>query len=104
MIQTFKDDYHAPFDNVFKEKLADYKDTINDLIQIEQGGKYYEPPPMLGMDQFYEQVKVDVQTRINLSFKDNALSSESKGLDIFAWIIYFSFDDPEVGSALYTYS
>jgi len=32
MIQTFKDNYHAPFDNVFKEKLADYTDTIDDLI------------------------------------------------------------------------
>ena len=104
MITTFHDDYVGPFDATYKEKLADYEDTIKELIGIEQGGRYYEPPQMPGMGTFYNELKVDVQKRINLSFKDDALNKETVGLEIFAWIIYFSFDDPQVGSANYAFS
>ena len=35
MIESFHEDYTGPFDAVYREKLADYEDTIKELIAIE---------------------------------------------------------------------
>ena len=57
MIEDFHNDYTGPYDSVFQEKLADYEDTIKELISIEQGGNYFEPPPIIGRGDFYSDVK-----------------------------------------------
>lgn len=35
MVETFHKDWTKPYDAVFREKLADYEDTIKELISIE---------------------------------------------------------------------
>jgi hypothetical protein len=35
LIETFHNDWTKPYDAVFREKLADYEDTIKELISIE---------------------------------------------------------------------
>ena len=62
MIDTFHEDYTGPYDAVFREKLADYEDTIKELIAIEQGGNYFTPPPILGREGFYRDIKDGAET------------------------------------------
>mgnify|MGYP001302362075 CR=1 FL=1 len=66
MIADFHSDYTGPFDAVYRSKLADYEDTIKELISIEQNGNYFEPPKIQGRDSFYESVKNDAKKVINL--------------------------------------
>jgi len=50
MLEDFRDDYTGAYDATFKAKLADYEDTIKELISIEEGSDYFSPPPIEGRD------------------------------------------------------
>jgi|ERR1712166_137058 len=94
MIEDFHNDYKLPYDSVFQEKLADYEDTIKELISIEQGGNYFEPPPIIGRGDFYSDVKTLAATSVSISFGDSALSGKDWGFNLFAWIFYNQNDSP----------
>lgn len=57
MIEEFHEEYVGPFDQEYRQKLADYEDTIKQLIEIEKGGNFYEPPKIEGRDDFYQDIK-----------------------------------------------
>ena len=47
MLEDFKLDYSGPIDSTYYSKEADYRDTIMELIKIEEGGNFYQPPQIL---------------------------------------------------------
>ena len=61
MLEDLRDDYTGAYDATFKAKLADYEDTIKELISIEEGSDYFSPPPIEGRDEFYIDIKNDVK-------------------------------------------
>jgi len=66
MVEDFHNDYTGPYDATFREKLADYEDTIKELIAIENGGNYFEPPPIVGRESFYQDLKNKAKRVVNL--------------------------------------
>lgn len=57
MIEDFHNDYVGPFDKVYRQALADYEDTIKELIDIEKGGNYFSPPKNANQTPFWEEIK-----------------------------------------------
>jgi len=91
MVEEFHNDYSGAYDATFRSKLADYEDSIKELISIEEGGNYFAPPVIEGRSEFYQDVKNSAKKSIELLFT----STELTGTDfLFGWIIYHSFDDP----------
>lgn len=88
MLDDFRDDYVGPYDSKYQSDLADYKDTLNQMIEIEEGGNYYMPPPILGRGDFYKDLKDDMLLQFNLIIGDASASSSSPMYNLFAWIIY----------------
>jgi hypothetical protein len=41
MMEDFKLDYDGAIDSTYYSKEADYRDTIDSLIKIEEGGNFY---------------------------------------------------------------
>jgi len=68
LVEDFHNDYVGPYDATFRSKLADYEDTIKELISIEQGGNYFEPPPILGRESFYQGIKNDALKEMTVKF------------------------------------
>lgn len=60
MLDDFRDDYVGPYDSKYKSDLADYTDTLNNMIEIEEGGNYFKPPPILGRGDFYKDLADDM--------------------------------------------
>jgi hypothetical protein len=83
--------------------LADYEDTIKELISIEQGGNYFEPPKILGRESFYQDVKNDALKQITVKFEDTSASTDSDFF-LIAWIVYQQFADPQADSAPFLFN
>jgi hypothetical protein len=98
MVEDFHNDYTGPYDATFRSKLADYKDTINELIGIEEGGNYFEPPMDLENADFWSDIKAKAKTSISMVFTDPSISTKDKSFDLLAWVKYFSFDSPDTDS------
>lgn len=105
LIDDFHKDYVGPFDATFRSKLADYEDTIKELISIEQGGNYFEPPKILGRESFYQDIKNDALLEITVKFEDTSTSTAAgSGFDLIAWIVYHSFTDPQSDTAPFLFN
>lgn len=57
MIEKFHKDYSGAYDATFRSKLADFEDSIQELISIEEGGNYFAPPKIEGREEFYQDIK-----------------------------------------------
>ena len=89
MIDAFIEDYEGAHDATYYSKLADYKDTIEELIEIERTGNYDEPLPLVDREGFYSNIKVKGNTDvINMKFKSGTTSKSDESFIILTWVLY----------------